>query len=90
MAEAPALNEAQDVLAVAGADSELLQQFAEADVGRTLVGDEPHGPFGGMGAHVDDGAREALVRHEGHRNQELTVEKAGTVAFASSLADAHA
>ena len=40
----------------------------------------PIAPFFAVGADIDDGAREAVVLHAGHGNQELVVEKAAPAA----------
>src|SRR5689334_5989288 len=71
-----------DIVGTIRLDAELLQQLVEADVGRALVDDEPHGSLSRMRAHVDDRASEALVGHYRHGDQELPLE----IALAACLA----
>ena len=64
------------------ADRLLLVQYAELDeqIGEAhllrLVDDQAHGALFAVGAHIDDGAREAVVLHAGHGDEELIVKKA--------------
>ena len=55
---------------------ELRQQVREAERPHQPVDDQAHGPIGGVGTHVDDGAGEARVAHAGHRHQELAGDEA--------------
>ena len=60
-----------------GRHIELHQQVRHADVGGRLVDDDPHRPIRRMGTDVDHRAREALVGHPRHRDQELAIEEVG-------------
>ena len=64
----------QPDLGALGDDVELDEEVAEGDLRRRLVDHDAHGAIGGMGAEIDDGAREAGVLHAGHGDQELSVE----------------
>jgi hypothetical protein len=59
-------------------DVELDEKVRHAQIGGRLVHDDAHRPFRGMGANIDDGAREALVPHAGHGDEHLAVEVAGS------------
>src|SRR5213592_2265275 len=50
---------------------------------RRLIDDDAHGPFGGMGAHIDYAAGEPVIAHGRHRDQHLSIEVAalGTLAL---------
>ena len=74
--------------ALSGMMLELLQQLAEADVRGALVDDQPHRAFGRVRAHVDHRAREALVGHDRHGDQQLPVE-VGVVAAFAFLGNSH-
>ena len=58
-------------------DLELHQQVRQVHVRGGPVEDDPHRAFRRMGADIDDGAREALVRHSRHGDEELPVEIRG-------------
>ncbi|CDX46068.1 hypothetical protein MPLDJ20_80182 [Mesorhizobium plurifarium] len=58
-------------------DAELHQQVRKQHLLR-LVDDQPHRAFVAVGADVDNGARETVVLHARHGNQELVVEKAAS------------
>ena len=62
---------------------ELHQQVGKTDMRRRLIDDDAHGPFGGMGAHIDYAAGEPVIAHGRHRDQHLSIEVAalGTLAL---------
>ena len=55
---------------------ELDQQVGKVDVRRGLIDHDTHGPFGGMGAHINQRAGEAFIAHAGHGDQHLAIEEA--------------
>jgi len=65
--------QADDLLLVH--DAELHQQVRKQHL-LGLVDDEAHGAFRGMGADIDHRAREPVVLHAGHGDEELVVEEA--------------
>ena len=64
--------------------------LGEGQAGNGLVDDDAHGALGGVGAHVDDRLREALVAHSGQRDQELALEKALAFVHAMVTRGTHA
>jgi hypothetical protein len=62
-------------------DVELLEEFAEADIGRPLIDDDAHGAFRRVRAQIDHRAGEARIAHRRHSDEELAVE----IAFVLSL-----
>ena len=56
-------------------DAELDEQVGKAHL-LGLVDDQAHRAFLAMGADIDHGARETVVLHAGHGNEELVVEEA--------------
>jgi hypothetical protein len=59
------------VIALVGADVQLLQKIVEGDRADAAVDHQPHRAVGAVGAHVDHRAREARVAHLRHGDQEL-------------------
>ena len=57
-------------------DVELDEEIAEIHFVCQLVDHDAHGAVAGMRADIDDRAGEPLVRHAGHGDQQLAVEKA--------------
>ena len=53
---------------------ELHQEIREVEVGGRTVQHDAHRPFRRMGADIDHGPGEPVVRHAGHGNQELVGE----------------
>jgi hypothetical protein len=61
---------------------QLHEQVGKADVGRRLVDNDAHRPFGRMGADIDHTAGETFIAHAWHRDEHLPVEIAALCALA--------
>ena len=70
---------------VRGLDFELLEQVREAERFEELVDDEAHRAVFRVGAHVDDGVREARVRHRRHGDQQLPLQVGSRAVLAATV-----